>query len=677
MTQACGLWYLSAMGKASRKKKKSSGEIVAGEGSSATLRSPCDTRMSQKAITPARNSKYFLAGVVSLTTFLLYLPSLSNNFLEWDDGDYVTNNPIIRLINLDLIRSAFFEFHAANWHPLTWISHALDYAIWGLNPVGHHLSNVIVHAVNTALVVLVTVRLMELYRERSMTEGGSPWLKEQGILITAGVTGLLFGFHPVHVESVAWVAERKDLLCALFFIMSILAYVKYVSAKSHKTLQNNARLGRFNVSYFLCLVFFMFALLSKPMAISLPFVLLIIDWYPSNRIHSMRSFRSVLIEKLPFFLLSSGSAVLTVLAQKEGGAMELTQTTPLQSRLLVAAHSLFAYPMKMIWPVNLIPFYPYPDNVSLLSLKYLAAVFLVLGISAYCVFAAKKHKLFFSVWSYYVVTLIPVIGIVQTGFQSMADRYTYLPSLGLFILIGLTTARIFGVIHTYKKLAYVAQVISVTVVALVLITLGYLTVSQMFLWKNDFVLWNYAIQVEESALAYFNRGLAYSRMGQFDKAVDDYTRAIALKHSYYIAYLNRGMAFNEMGQFDKAILDFDEAIAIGPRYYEAYNNKGMVYGKMRAFGKAIEQFSKAVDIDSSQPLLYFNRGLDYYLTGETDKALKDLNKAIDLDSNYVDAYGIRGNIYLRYNNKELAISDFGKICNLGVKEGCRVLQTLR
>ena len=532
------------MGKSSRQKGKVTNYNAAADKTSESSDLPYNKQLSGEQHTPkTRNFKYFLAGIVSLITFLVYLPSLRNEFLAWDDSDYVTNNPMIRSMNLDFIRTAFFEFHASNWHPLTWISHALDYAIWGLNPVGHHLTNVIIHAINTALVVMVTFRLLELYRKRSLTEGSSPWLQERGILITAGVAGLLFGLHPVHVESVAWVAERKDLLCALFFMISTLAYVKYVRAISHEKLQNNIRLVHFNISYLLCLGFFVFALLSKPMAVSLPFVLLIIDWYPANRIRSMKSLWSVCIEKLPFILLSLGSSVLTFLAQKD--AMEIMKTVPLQSRLLVAAHSIVAYLQNIFFPINLSPFYSYPDDISVLSLKYFLPVLLVLGISAYLIVTALKNKLFFSIWFYYLITLMPVLGIIQVGSQSMADRYAYLPSLSLFVLIGLLLARIYEKIISINHAGLVK--VGSVIVASALITLGYLTVRQMDLWQNDLALWSYAIDIDKSATAYWNRGIAFTIRGQFDKAIDDYNMTISIDSSYYKAYLNRGMAYSEMG----------------------------------------------------------------------------------------------------------------------------------
>ncbi len=553
------------MGKSLRGKRRRSDDNASVENTCAPSDRTCDSHVPEKiAAKKTRNSRYILAGLISLMTCLLYLPSLRNEFLLWDDGEYVTHNPLIRSISSDLIKSAFLEFHASNWHPLTWISHALDYAIWGLNPLGHHLTNVILHSVNTALVVLLTIRIVELYRERTASGEASTWLKGKDILITGGVTGLLFGLHPVHVESVAWVAERKDLLCALFFLMSILAYLNYVHGKSHALAKRTLGSGRFNASYCLCLGFFLLALLSKPMAVSLPFVLLIIDWYPFERIRSISSFRSALLEKLPLFLFSLGTSVLTVLAQKEGGAMEILKAVTLQSRLVVAAHSLSAYLLKIVCPINLSPFYGYPDDISLISLRYLLPVIFVVGFSAYVILTAPNNKLLFSTWCYFVITLMPVLGFVQVGPQSMADRYAYLPSLSIFFLIALSAARISGKIAASRNGASYTSIAGVAA-ATVLIIFGYLTVRQIGLWKNDLILWSYAINIERSATAYWNRGIAFSRTGHYDEAIEDYSAAIALNHDFRGAYLKRGLDYIQIGQFDNAVEDFKKACSLGSR----------------------------------------------------------------------------------------------------------------
>jgi len=309
-----------------------------------------------------RNAKYYLAGAVSLITLALYLPALRNDFVIWDDPDYVLNNFNIQSLNGAFFKWAFSSFYSNNWHPLTWISHALDCAVWGLNPMGHHLTNIVLHALNTFLVVLLCIKLLDIGKERSAALGGaSTTLDERGMRIAAGVTGLLFGLHPVHVESVAWVSERKDLLCGLFFLLSISAYANHVRALGNEPIEQNKAATRFfKKTYLASLAFFALSLLSKPMAVSLPVVLLILDWYPFQRIRSLKSFRSACVEKLPFLACSLISSILTIMAQRTGEAMMMMAFVPLWARMLVAAKAFVAYLGKMVVPVGLIPYYPYP-----------------------------------------------------------------------------------------------------------------------------------------------------------------------------------------------------------------------------------------------------------------------------------------------------------------------------
>jgi hypothetical protein len=350
-------------------------------------------------VTRTKNHTYYLAASVSLITFAVYLSTLHHEFVEWDDAQYVVENLPIRSIDWTLIRWAFSAFHAGNWHPLTWISHALDYALWGLDPLGHHLTNAILHAVNTFLVVFLIKELLLVSSRTAINAGRSEFLSERTILITAGTTGLLFGLHPLHVESVAWVAERKDLLCALFFLLSIIAYTKYASPLSGETSPEKQSSRSYSGHYLAAFGLFILALLSKPMAVTLPFVLLILDWYPFKRIRSLRTLWTVGIEKLPFIALSLLSSVLTVLAQRAGGAIVSMESVPLSTRMLVGVKSLMVYLGKMVWPLNLSPFYPYPIDASPMSWGYLVPIVLVIGITLLCAIMAKKQRLWLSVWS--------------------------------------------------------------------------------------------------------------------------------------------------------------------------------------------------------------------------------------------------------------------------------------
>jgi tetratricopeptide (TPR) repeat protein len=674
--------------------------------------------------------KYYIAAAVSVLTFVVYLATLGNDFVEGDDKQYVLENLQIRSFDAAFFRWAFFDFYAANWHPLTWISHALDYAVWGLDPVGHHLTNNILHAVNTFLVVLLVVRLIEESKQyavsseqkqkdnkeyevsgkktsanresspasgrfavdESSSSGKSGTLPKdyrkrpdfpshvshltpdasRSTLIVAGVTGLLFGLHPIHVESVAWVAERKDLLCALFYLLSVMAYIKYATRRQAQG-DNNVMVSRSN---HLSLLFFILALMSKPMAVSLPVVLLILDWYPLGRITSFRTFGTALIGKVPFIALSIGSSIITLLAQEAGGAIVSAEAIPLSTRLLVAAQSLTGYLWKMLAPFDLLPLYPYPGDVSLSSPEFIGAVVLAAGITAAAAAFAGKSKLWLSAWLYYFITLVPVLGIVQVGSQPMADRYTYLPGLGPFILIGVLVSKLPERLDRLKPAWRGRRLFAATAVILIPIALSVITIRQIAIWKDGFTLWSevIAIEPEKIPLAYNNRGLALYSKGQLDRAIEDFDRAVILDPYSYKAYLNRGAAFVAKGRLDRAAADFDKAIALNPSYPEAYNAKGSLFGLSGYPDKAIEQFSKAIEINPGYSAAYGNRGTAYLLVGRKDRALEDIGKAIGLDPYYAGNYLNRGKIYLGTEDKELAFNDFQKACELGNREGCSLVQ---
>ena len=380
--------------------------------------------------------KYNLAACVSLITFLVYIASLFNGFVNWDDPLYVTDNPHIQSLNFPFLKWAFFDFYFHLFIPLTWISLAFD-AVWGMSAVGFHLTNNILHAVNTFLVAVLVMRLVDVWKGKTTETGMTGFLNEQSTLITGGVAGLLFGLHPLHVESVAWVSERKDVLCAMFFLLSVMMYTKYALIRDAGTVRET-KSHFLNKLYLLSIGFYILALLSKPMAISLPAVLLILDWHPFKRIRSVRLFALAFVEKLPFIVLSLIDVMLNMHEVK--GWKPLTIPTLLSGRLLVAFKSIIVYLWKMVLPLNLIPYYPYPKNIAPFSKEYLFSIILVIVITVVCFIMAKKQKLFLSVWGYYVLTLVPVLGIVPLAGASMADRYTYLPSIGPFLLIGLSAA---------------------------------------------------------------------------------------------------------------------------------------------------------------------------------------------------------------------------------------------
>jgi tetratricopeptide (TPR) repeat protein len=604
-----------------------------------------------------RTKTYIIAASLAVITLLVYLPVLRNGFVNWDDDRYIFENLHIRSLDAGFLRWAFLDFYASNWHPLTWFSHAIDYAIWGLNPLGHHLTSIILHAINTGLVVLVVASLLQSARERTVLRSSACFPDDQAILIAAGMTGLLFGIHPVHVESVAWVMERKDLLCALFFLLSIMSYGKATSHSGQGTEQTRLKFGALVPS----LVFFLLALLSKPMAVTLPVVLLILDWYPFQRIGTLKALWSAGVEKIPFFGLSLASSLITILAQGSGGAIQSLDVIPFTTRLLVAMRSLLAYVGKMLLPIDLLPYYPYPVKVSLVSPEYMLSIGLVFGITAACVALAGKQKVWLSAWGYYVVTLIPVLGIIQVGGQSMADRYTYLPSLGPFLVAGVMTASVLARIKIGKPYRIGEFLRSSTAAVIIVLPLSYLTVQQIRVWHDSISLWNKVLEKEpEVNIAAVNRGIAYMKLGRFDRALDDLSRVLERRPDEK-AFYNRAILYTKLGLLAQATDDYSSAIVVDPQFYDAYNNRGVLFAKQGQLDRAFSDYTEAISLRPSSIKAYVNRGLLFDQTGRIDLALADFDKAIALDPGSVDAYYDRGLLLLnRFERYDRALADLDR-----------------
>jgi len=658
-----------------------------------------------------RNMKALVAVAVSLMTFLVYLPSLGNTFLSWDDGIYVTENSAIQKLDRAFFRWAFTAFHAANWHPLTWISHALDYAVWGLNPLGHHLTNNILHAVNTFLVVLLVVKLMEACKPASL-QAGKLTSSHYSPLIVAGVTGLLFGIHPIHVESVAWVSERKDLLCALFYLLSVMAYMKYAARLSQRAESKEQR-AYISMPYapgplLSALCFFILALMSKPMAVSLPVVLLLLDWYPFGRIRSVKTFLSALTEKIPFIAFSLVSSVLTILAQSSGHTIAPFAVLPLTVRALVAIKAITLYLSNMVLPVGLLPLYPYPGDVSLTSPVYFLPILLVVVITAVAVAAIRKTKAVFAAWSYFLITLLPVLGIVQVGDQAMADRYSYLPSIGPFLLAGMSAAFLLLRSTAFGEQKLIQRFMLLAGMGAVPCILAYATIQQIAVWKDSFVLWDYTIRKNPSGnpFAYNSRGLVLRKRGQLDEAIADFERALAIRQDTDTLN-NLGIAYYEKGLYEKAVEMYGKAVLLSPGNSRAYTNLGVAYAAMSRIDLAIENFRKAISLSPDNSTIYNNLaralrsagrieeaeenyrkavalnpyddmaflglGSTYMMLGRLDEALEAYTRVIELSPNNPEAYRNRGIVYARKGDTDRAAADFRMACALGSRESCGYL----
>jgi tetratricopeptide (TPR) repeat protein len=492
------------------------------------------------------------------------------------------------------------------------------------------------------------------------------------MLIAGVVTALLFALHPVHVESVAWVAERKDLLSAFFFLLTLLSYLFYTSRTAHKH----------KVTWFtLSLLFFILALMSKPMAVSLPLILLLLDYYPLERFKRQPSKNlTILLEKIPFLLLSIASGIITIIAQRLGGSIHSLEQVSLHYRLLNSLWALTFYLKKMVFPFKLLPFYPFTFHPYT---TYLLPATIIILITLFCVWMIKYKKYFWlSTWLYFLITLMPVLGIIQVGGQGAADRYTYLPSLGPFFLTGLGIAWIWERVSLkgWKKEVTLLLLFST---CLVMLSLGYLTNKQIKVWQNPEVLWKCVINsYPKTPVAYYNLGtfygennlldeaisqlkkaiainphykeahnnlgVAYYKKGKLDEAISEYKSEIAINPSYERAHNNLGLAYYSKGLLDKAITAYKQAITLNPQYSQAYHNLGTTYHKKRKFKKAIARYKQAITKNPKLDKSYNNLGSIYEMQRKLEKALIHYKQAITINPTYSDAHFNLGNVY---NNK--------------------------
>ena len=582
--------------------------------------------MSASGQTGTKGNAYFAFSVgITLLAFLVYLPSLWCGFVNWDDDIYVYANPDLRSLDFNFIRWSLTALVNDHWYPLTIISFALDYTFWGLDPTGYHLTNVILHLLNTLLVFFLATRLFTIGNGNDTAYGTGP-------LVTGVVTALLFALHPLHVESVAWVTERKDVLYAFFFLLSITFYLEYVCGSGKKTLY-----------YALMLLSFVLSLMSKPMAVTLPVALLILDYYPLSRRDGLAR---LVGEKAPLFVLSLTSSVITILAMRSGVGMISLDSLPALSRLLITVRGYAFYLYKTVLPFELFPFYSIPDNIGFLSPEFAGSIALVLGVTVFCIATIKKNKHFAAAWFFYLVTLFPVIGVFQSGGQAAADRFTYIPLLGPFLLLGL------GASAFYRRSSARKRVIHLCAAALLTALLSYATVVQINIWRDSITLWTRGVALNpDSKVALTNLGLAYNTRGKPEKAVEFFKRAIVLWPQLAGPRVNLGIAYFNLGDFEKAEAEFKEALRLEPGFAEAHNNLGFVAINKGLKDEAIVEFQEAIRLRPDYAGAKGILGVLYAEQGRIDAAIEELEAATVLEPRNAV---FRQNLELAYRMKRHA-----------------------
>jgi len=569
-----------------------------------------------------------------LLSVLVYMPAvLHNGFINWDDPKYVYDNPLIRSMNSGFFRDILTRPYFNNFHPLTMFSYAVDYRLWGLDPVGYHLTNAVFHGFNTALVFLLAVRLLRA--------AGVSW-PPAGELLAGTVAAVFFGLHPVHVESVVWVSERKDVLSAFFFLLSVLAYIRYSEAKLKRW-------------YGATLFSFVLALMSKPMAVTLPAVLLILDYYPLRRPFTLKT---AVAEKFPFFVLGAAYGVVTVLSQQGAFAKEGILT--LGARVATAVRAPAFYLYKMALPVDLAPYYPHQVSINFLSAEYIAAALLLAAVTAFSIVAAKRSRVFLSGWLYYLVTLLPVLGLLQVGGQAAADRYTYIPSIAVAVLFGVAAAALAVRLPRLASL-YAGAALAVVLAA----ALGTATVRQAAHWKDSETLWSYEIGLyPEAHLPYNNRGLARQDSAEMTGALKDFSKAVSLAPELAELHNNLAAALHIVGDYAGAVKQYDEAIALDPAAKGYHYNKGLSLQRLGNTTAAIGEYTAEIKLDPLNVEAYRHRGLAFRSLGRADLAINDLTSAVRLSPGEARPYTDRGITYYSVANFELAIQDLKKALSI-------------
>jgi len=538
---------------------------------------------------------------LGLATLALYLPSVGHEFIDYDDQQYVTDNLRVRAgLGWESVGWAF-GYHAGNWHPLTWLSHMLDCQLYGLKAGGHHLTNLLLHAVNAMLLFLGLSRMTK-------------------ILWRSAAVAALFAWHPLHVESVAWVAERKDLLCACFWLLTMGAYARYAEATELLPAGSGSR-APVRQWYALALGAFALALMSKPMAVTLPFVLLLLDYWPLHRLGRKRVMR-LLGEKLPFFALSLVTCALTLAAQKL--AIVSTRGLPVSERLLHAIVAYAHYLGTLFVPRGLAVYYPY-ETGTWLTVMLATGVLAAITVLAWS--QAGRRPYLATGWLWYLGTLVPVIGLVQVGDQAWADRYTYLPSIGAFIGIVWLGAEL---IPQKKVLATIAGTLGVALLA------G--TTLQLRHWQNTRTLFTHAEQVtRNNHMAVTLLGSLLAKEGKYDEAMACYRQALSYRSNYAEVHFFLGHALDQQGKLDEAIAEYNRALASGQIREQTHIFLGVALGKQKKTNEAAAHYRAALELDPESAVAHNNLARLLQTQGRLDEAHMHYTQAVKLDPSLAPA----------------------------------------
>lgn len=578
--------------------------------------------------------------VLSGLVLAIYWQTFGFGFISLDDKQYIyENSAVLSGLNRESVKWAFTTVYQANWHPLTWISHFVDITFFGLNSGAHHAVNTLFHLVNSVLAFYVFQRMT-----------GNFW--------RSAIIAALFAVHPAHVESVAWVAERKDVLSTMFWLLTMFAYIGYAHKEDKSDVDvggeeirkaglNNVLAGYVSPAYLFVVLLFALGLMSKPMLVTLPFVLVLIDLWPLGRLRKFADLPHLLAEKAPLFVLSAISSYITIIAQRSGGAVESLDNLPLDVRGANALVSYAKYLVTLFYPANLALMYPYDRNFPIWQIA--GSVVLLAGVTAFCIWQARERKYLLMGWLWFLGTLVPVIGILQVGSQPMADRYTYIPYFGLFVMV------VWGIGDIFDHLK-INRSIFVPVFAIVVIVLSFLSFRQASYWRDKETVYRHALAVT-SGNAIILHELCYTLMEEkrLDEAETFCRSAIEFKPEFLLSYNTLGIIQIQRGQYAEAEQNFRKILTDHPNFSLGYGNLAVALAFEKRPEEAEDALERAVQLDngSVQKDVWINSlnavAAAYVDKGNFEKASENLLRILKLDNNNANARMNLSSVYYHMN----------------------------
>jgi Tfp pilus assembly protein PilF len=573
----------------------------------------------------------FLIFGILLLTFLAFSPALHNGFTNWDDPEYLLENPLIRSISSENVKHLFTTHLSGKYHPLTLLSYSLEYRFFQMTPRIYHLTNLLLHLTNVIL-VFYFLRLIvpDIY------------------IVT--VTTLLFAIHPLHVEPVAWVSGRKDLLCTVFSLLCLLSYTHYLKKTSR--------------TFFLCLatfILFVLAMLSKAMAVTLPCVLVLLDYYFRRKL-DIRN----LVEKIPFFAVALGLGWRTWSAAREANGFPVTALFSLTDRFFLSAHAMILYLRKLAFPHSISSFYPLPDKAAgfFAPVVYFSAVLVPVFFIVIWLLGRKERLLRFALL-FFVVGVTPVLHLARINDSIIYDRFVYLASVGIFLIIAWLCRRVAeslaflkGNSVAFMKRGIEIQRLMTFLVPAYILYLSFFSWNRCHVWQDSFTLWTDVIkQFRGSGLAYLNRSSHLLEDNKPKLAILDAYAAVKFSPHYAQSFLTRGQVFAALGEDSLAVADFDKAIALDPSYATVYFERGNIHFKRNKYDSALNDFTNVIHLDARAEKAFNNRGNAYLLSGRASAAIEDYTKALAIDPRYTDAYSNRAMAYILLGDSDRALRD--------------------